>query len=474
MSTHTTRTSRRRIATTLFALAGILMLASPYPASVSAEEIDRETAVAMALQNNLGIEDEMLNLMQKKLIADTWWNRFYPSLNARATMRRANEAQETSGVAPVPSSEVLPGTGVYDQVARFSQEAPQWGLSTALEARLDLTLQMVPGIRLAALDYESGKITMSQARREVERDVTKQFYQLLLLKEQIALSRQQIDTAERRYTQARTNYENGLADEYTMLSAQVAWENQKPQLTGLQVQYQQALLSFRNSLGIELTRNIEPGGRIDPPSLALGLQDITRDLLSNRLDLRQLQAVEAILEQQYFLTDAERAPVLSFGWSYDPTFGGDPLEDDILDGERWDQRNGAFTITITQPLDPWLPYSRTRNDLADMKRQQQQNRIQQQRALNGAEIEVRSLIRAIEAAEETVAALEFNIELAQRAFELAEIGYQNGLRDLLEVQNAEVELQSARFELLKQRKQIMDNLLDLEFALNTTIDEITD
>ncbi|MDA3951209.1 MAG: TolC family protein, partial [Spirochaeta sp.] len=201
---------------------------------------------------------------------------------------------------------------------------------------------------------------------------------------------------------------------------------------------------------------------------------ITRDLLSDRLDLRQLQAVEAILEQQYFLTDARRAPVLSFGWSYDPTFGGDPLEDDIFDGDRWDQRSGAFTITITQPLDPWLPYSQTRNDLADMERQRQQNRIQQQQALNGAEIEVRSLIRATEAAEETVAALEFNIELAQRAFELAEIGYRNGLRDLLEVQNAEVELQSARFELLKQRKQIMDNLLDLEFALNTTIDEITE
>ncbi|MDA3950195.1 MAG: TolC family protein, partial [Spirochaeta sp.] len=279
MNTHTTGASPRRFSTTLFAIAGVLMLISPGPAPVTAQqtpareapatqngqEIDLETAVAMALQNNLGIEDEMLNLMQKKLIADTWWNRFYPSLNARATMRRANETQETSGIVPV-GPQTAPGSGVYGQVAQFSQEAPQWGLSTALEARLDLTLQMVPGIRLAALDYESGKITMSRARREVERDVAKQFYQLLLLKEQIGLSRQQIDTAERRYNQARTNYENGLADEYAMLSARVAWENQKPQLTGLQVQYQQALLSFRNSLGVELTRNVEPAGRISPPS----------------------------------------------------------------------------------------------------------------------------------------------------------------------------------------------------------------
>lgn len=443
------------------------------PMMIDAEEIDLETAIAMALESNLGLENEVTDLMHKKLIADTWWNRFYPSISVRASMARSNKEQEAGGLAPVSTGlEPIPGTA--DLVAPFSEDVPRWNLSTALDMRLDLTLQMVPGIRLAKLDYEAGQITLVEARRQVERDVTKQFYELILLREQIELIRQQIDAAERRYDQARINYENGLADEYTMLSARVAWENQKPQLTGLQVQYQQELLGFRNNLGVSLTRDLEPVGEIAPPALTLELQEITRELLEQRLDVQQLQFVAQILDQQYFLTDSGRAPVLSFGWTIDPAFGGDPWEDDLLDDDLWNQRSGAFSITITQPLDPWLPFSQLRNDLSDVRRQQEQNRIQQAQAVNGAEIEVRSLIRGIRAAEETVEALEFNIDLAQRAYELAEVGYNNGLRDLLEVQNAEVELQSARFELLKQRKQIMDNLLDLEFALNTTIDEIAE
>ncbi|MFW5642834.1 MAG: TolC family protein [Alkalispirochaeta sp.] len=475
-ATDASRLQHRRYASPR-AILTILLITAGAISGISAEEIDLETAVALALESNLGLEGELQNVMQKKLIADTWWNRFYPSISARATMARTNEEQEVSGIAPVPESAVIgPSgpTGAFDYVAPFSSEAPRWNLSTALDMRLDLTLQMVPGIRLAKLDYEAGLITMQEARRKVERDVTKQFYQLLLLKEQIELVRQQIDAAEGRYEQALLNYENGLADEYTMLSARVAWENQKPQLTGLEVQYQQQLLTFRNDLGVSLTRDLEPVGEIDPPNLTFTLQEITRDLLEQRLDVQQLEFVGTILEQQYFLTDSNRAPVVSFGWSYDPSFEGDPWEDDLFDGDSWGQRSGAFTITITQPLDPWLPYSRLRNELASVRREQERNRIQRQQALAGAEIEVRSLIRATRAAEQTVGALEFNIDLAERAYELAEIGYENGLRDLLEVQNAEVELQSARFELLKQRKQIMDNLLDLEFALNTTIDEIAD
>jgi outer membrane protein TolC len=448
---------RRTVPTALVAVAvGITALfASP---ALEAQEIDLETSVAMALSSNLGLESEMLELKQKKLIADTWWNRFYPGISARATMARPNK-EPTSPGSPFPGSPSVPA-------------APRWNLSTGLDMQLNLSMQMVPGVNLARLNYDNGRITLEDARRQVERDTTKQFYSLLLLKEQIRLARQQIDTAGRRYEQARINYENGLVDEYSRLSAQVAWENQKPRLTGLEVQYQQALLAFRNNLGVPLTRPLEPVGTIDPPSLTMQLQDVTRELLERRLDLRQLEYLDQILQQQYNLTDAGRAPTLSFGWSVDPAFSGDPWKDDLFDGDRWDQRSGAFTITVRQPLDPWLPFSQLRNELADVRKQQQQNAIRRNQAVTGAEIEVRSLIRAIRAAEETVDALDFNIELARRAYELAEIGYNNGLRDLLEVQNAEVELQSARFELLKQRKQIMDNLLDLQYALNVSIDEI--
>lgn len=460
----------RSVASALLALALFSFAALP----VAAEEIDLETAVAMALQSNLGIESEMLNVRQKKLIADTWWNRFYPQASANVTLGRTNGESTVSGLAPV--SEIAPGTGVYDQVATFSQTQPRWFLAAGVDISLVLTLQMFPGISLSRLDYENGLITLAQARARVERDVSKQFYQLLLLREQIAVTESQIANAERRFEQAQSNFANGLIDEFTLLSTQVQLENLRPALTGLEVAYQQALLGFKNSLGMSLTAEVTPVGSIDPPEVTITAADIDESVLRGRLDIQQLETLNQILIEQQRATDfgaqGGRMPYLRFGFNVDPAFSGDPFADNLFDGDAWNQRSGAFTISLVQPLDSWLPFSQTRNALADTETQRAQNILNLEQALRGAEIGVRGLLLSIRTSEQTISALENNIALARRAFELAEIGYNNGLRDLLEVQTAEVDLRDAEFQLLQEKKNIMDNVLDLQFELNASLSEI--
>ncbi len=428
--------------------------------SVAAEDMDLETAVALALDSNLGIESELLAVRQKKLIADTWWNRFYPSVNATATMARPN--LEQSG---------------FDFDTFEATEQPRWFASMGIDMGLVLTLQTIPGLSFARLDYEAGLISLADARAQVERDVSKQFYELLLLREQIALTEEQIATAERRFDQAQLNFDNGLIDEFTLLSTQVQLENLRPALTALQVGYQQTLLAFKNSIGLPLTADVTPVGVIAPPQIEFRYDEIDDARLRNRYDVQQLEQLSLILEQQRRATDLNpqggRAPYLSFGWSLDPTFDGDPLNNDLFDTDRWEQSSGAFTITIVQPIDPWLPLSPTRNALADLERQIQQNELAIQQTRRGAEIGIRGLVLAIQTSQETIVALEENIRLAGRAFELAEIGYDNGLRDLLEVESAEVDLKDAEFQLLQEQKNIMTNLLDLAYELGTEVAEIT-
>jgi outer membrane protein, multidrug efflux system len=448
------------------------------------ETIDLETAVALALQSNLGIESELVAVRQKKLIADTWWNRFFPSANVSYTMGRSNTEQTADGLAPVPLQ-----PGVTDAFGRdaygvvpFSVDRPRWFMSAGLDLSLVLTLQTMPGISLARLDHEMGLLSLEEARRNVERDVSKQFYDLLLTRERILLVDEQIATAQRRYDQAQLNYENGLIDEFSLLSAQVALENQRPGLAGLRVAYQQQLLAFRNSLGLPLATAVEPRGTIDPPDLLIrlensGLEEGDRHRLRNRLDILQLEKLDLIQQEQVriaeFTPQSGRAPFFRFGFNVDPTFLGDPLEDDWFDLDLWDQRSGAFTVSIVQPLDAWLPYSQTRNRVAEIESERRRNQLAIERALRGAEIRVRGLLLGIESSQQTIRALEENIHLARRAFELAEIGYENGLRELLEVQNAEVDLKDAEFQLLQEKKNIMDSILDLAFELNVEIETIT-
>ncbi len=444
-------------ATTLV-LAVVLAALTAEPVAAQSripEQIDLETAVALALQSNLGIESELLAVRQKKLIADTWWNRFYPQANASVTLGRLNEEPAAGPLQPDPS---------------------RWFMSAGLNLSLDLTLQTFPGISLARMDYEMGLLSLADARRQIERDVSKQFYNLLLAREQIALVEERIATAQRRYNQAQINFNNGLIDEFTLLSAQVGVETQRPALEALRGGYQQQLLSFRNSLGLPLHTRVEPIGEIDPPTVTLTGDNLDEQILRQRLDIQQLLLLEQIRQEQLRINDFSqggRVPFVRFGLTVDPTFQGNPWQDSWFDGDNWSQRSGAFTVTIVQPLTAWLPFSQQRNQAAETEMEIARNRISIDQLLRGAEIGVQGLLLGIRTSLQTSAALEENIRLARRAYELAEIGYNNGLRELLEVQNAEVDLKDAEFQLLQEQKNIMDNLLDLVYELNVSMDEIT-
>ncbi len=426
------------------------------------EQIDLELAVALALRSNLGIESEMLVVRQKKLIADTWWNRFFPQANATVTMGRLNEQPEPSPVAAL----LQPGMPPV--------EPPRWFMSGQLNFTLDLTLQTFPGISLSRLDYEMGLLTLAEARNQVERDVSKQFYNLLLTREQIALMEQRIASAERRFEQAQVNFANGLIDEFALLSAQVAVENQRPSLKALQGGYQQQLLVFRNTLGLPLRTSVEPVGVIDPP--AIDREVLETAMFQNRLDLQQLRLLDQIRREQIRVQDFSpggRYPFLRFGLTVDPRFEGDPLQDSWFDRDRWNQQSGAFTISLVQPLTAWFPYSQQRNEITGLEREIERNRLNLEQAIRGAEIRVEGLLLGIENSQRTMVALTENIRLARRAFELAEVGYNNGLRELLEVQNAELELRDAELQLLQEQKNVMDNLLDLIFELNVSMGDVT-
>jgi outer membrane protein TolC len=55
---------------------------------------------------------------------------------------------------------------------------------------------------------------------------------------------------------------------------------------------------------------------------------------------------------------------------------------------------------------------------------------------------------------------------------MAEEAYNAGSRELLEVQNAEIELKSAQLEVLKEKYTYLSALIDLEYQLNTKIEEL--
>jgi len=436
--------------------------------------LTEEAAVAYALDNNLQVKSSVVEMGIKKRAEDYAWNRFVPTVQASGTLGRMNEEQSISGLSVDPTSELsIPGVGtVYDRVLAFSEDLPRWSVSAGLDFSLALNIALYNGVRATQIDYRAGRISYEQARKQVVRDVRKGFYNLLLLQENRALMVENIDAAERRYEQALINYENGMVPELTVLSSQVAWENLKPQLKAMDLGYRQALQGFKLTLGMDLDRQVELEGSIDAEAVDVDSDELIDRFLTDRLDVQSLLVTITSLENQLTASKLQvYTPQLILGYNLDPTFSGDPLEDPWFGGDYdWEQRSGMFRATIAFSLDGWLPFSTTQIGIRDLQDNIELTRLGLMQTLQAAEMEVDAWVEQLKKSRDTIETLQLNVELARRAYEMAEEAYKAGSRELLEVENAELELKTAQIEVLKEKYNYLSALIDLEYQLNNNME----
>jgi outer membrane protein TolC len=85
--------------------------------------------------------------------------------------------------------------------------------------------------------------------------------------------------------------------------------------------------------------------------------------------------------------------------------------------------------------------------------------------IQGTEIEIYNTILSLERIRITTEAQMQTISLAERAYRLSEQAYRAGLQDLLQVQNAELELKQARVSMLEQQFNFLNGLIDLEYSI---------
>ncbi|MFW5842289.1 MAG: TolC family protein [Spirochaetota bacterium] len=440
----------RRVA---FSAVFVLVVGVAVGQAQEARVVTVDQAVELALRNNLSLENERLDVEISRRQKNSVWNRFLPETSVSGTLLRYNEEQtDPAGGGP----------------------SPRWGIQGRLSAELNITLQLFEGIRLAILDYQRGVIALEDARKLLERDVRKAFYNLIVLEGQIEIAEEAVEIAREQFERTQINFENGVADEFTLLSARVALESRRPVVGNSRLAFEEAKLGFAQLLGLDIETEIILEGTIEPEIVSLDPDRLIAENLMDRTDLQELRQAVRIQEGVVRAETAALYPILSLGYVADPTFVNDPFGDPwFADLENdWVQPQGAFTISIIQPLDGLVPGSQAQVRISDERTNLAKLQNQLVLATQRAEIEIRSLANRLETTRVSLGVQELNVELAERAYELALEAYNVGSRELLEVRNAEQDLQDARLQLLQEKSNYTAALLDLEYALNTTIEEM--
>ncbi|UCB44362.1 MAG: TolC family protein [Spirochaetota bacterium] len=407
--------------------------------------LDIESAVSLALQNNLDLKASHIDFKTKKRATQYSWNEFLPSINVGAGLTHS-EGYRTSSISP----------------------SSPWDMSGSISASLPLSAANAYSITNNQLVYEVEKISLEETEKLLELDVKEYFYNLIVLKEKIKLIKQNIDTAQKRYDQAKINYESGLVSELTMLSAQVTLENLKPELEELKVSYETSEMQFKQILGLDKDVTLSITGSIEPKYLALKAKTLIPKYLPTRLDVQSLEKTVQVLENKKKLTQAEEyTPVLSLSYSFKAQIDN-PFQSNWGSPDSWSDTS-TFGISLSLPLDGLIPGSSSRMKVKEIDDSIEKTRIELTMTRQLAEVEIESIVMRLDKSLRTLKVLEQNVTLAQKTYDLTEKQYNAGVVGLLEVEEAFDALQETKLGVLEERYNYLTGLFDLEYALNNKL-----
>jgi outer membrane protein TolC len=428
-----------------------------------------DEAVERAIKNNLGLESARVTAGTKKRASDLSWNQFIPNVTVGASVIMDNEKTTVSGMIPIDISTVMPGTGIPPNtlygVAPYSVEASQWHVAGSVQVSLNISLAMFENMNRLKLDYQSGLIAYDKAKLQLERDVRKAYNSMLLLQENIALLRENFEAAGRRVQLAQANYRAGLAPELTLLQAQVAVENMKPTIDQVENGFRLSMANFAMFLGLAYDTPFEllPLEKTTD-FISLDVKDLISKSASGKPDINELRHNILLLQSARKAQFHSLLPALTLSWNTTPAFTGDPWKDDWSDNDLW-RKSGSLTISLGLRLHSLIPFSPDFQSVKALDDQITGANIGLARMIQGTEIEIYNTVLALNKTQITAEAQKKTVELADRAYRLTEQAFRAGLQDLLQVQNAELELKQARVSMLEQQFNYLNGLLDLEYSI---------
>ena len=318
------------------------------------------------------------------------------------------------------------------------------------------------GIRAAGKGLATADDRLRIARHAVLREVHAVFHDILLARELNRIAIEDRAQKARHLDEARKKYTAGTATDYDVLAAEVALQNAGPEV----VRTENSVRTFRERLRFLLGRDgreVDAQGNLsavvaDP----LEYDSALRVALAHRPELSDLRHRRGVAEELLVIARAGNRPRLDFRGAVgrqEADFGGFETA-----GKVWSA--GLFA---SWPLFDGL---RTRGRIAQAGSDVRTLGIEEAQLLDAIALEVRDAVNAVREAEGIVKALTGTVEQADRLVDLAEKGYEFGVKTRLDVEDAQINRSRSHGNLARARRDYLVAGAALRYAMGTLGDGI--
>ena len=317
--------------------------------------------------------------------------------------------------------------------------------------------QVGAAIRGAKLGIASAEDDLRQARQSARRDVTAAFYDVLLARELAVITRDTVSQREKHLEEARRKSAMGTATDYDVLAAEVALANARPEAIRAANLVPTARQRLRFLLA-ETQREVDVTGALAAPLAPYpDYEEATRSGLENRADLASLTHRRQVLEELVKIRGADDRPRLDLQASY-------ALREYEIAGFSSSGPAWGAGVYLSFPVFDGLA---TRGRVAQARSDVASAEIEEARLRDAITLAVRVAVDAVREAGEIVTALSGTVTQAERLLYMAEQGYELGVKTNLEVDDAQLNVRSARGSLAIAQRDYLVALVNLEWVKGT-------
>jgi outer membrane protein TolC len=419
-----------------------LLRAAPSGAPGSGGEIlvlTLEDAVSRALDNNLNLKKNLIDLSTADYSAKRLWAEIFPTLTGAAGLNyQANNVSKD---------------GIKFEESNFSY-------SLSLGLTFNLNAGVPYAMKLLRLAYQIQLLSYEDAGRQLEIETARSFYTLIAGRENLIQLGEALKLAEQQFEKNQTAFRNGIIPERTLLQSQLSVETAKYNLSTAQTTYDNQLNQFLSSLGIPQGAPVALEGNFAIVQIDEDPEDLIREYLPRRPDiLKQRQEIERLEYTERQSALSAKAPSLSLQTQWRGGSGSGGIGADFTDSVT-----GSASVSI--PISPWIPGTKSAQQIRGAGANVEKARLELQNIEDAAAAQIRSYTANLRNSWNSLEIARLRVNIAERTYELTEQGFRNGAVDFLDLETIRNDLSSARQQLLERERDYQITTLDLAKALN--------
>ena len=352
----------------------------------------------------------------------------------------------------------LPQIGLNGSTALSRDESQKAMLGSAprqLGSSLELSLsqplytwgKIGAAIRAAEVGLKTADEQLRLYRQAARRDVATAWYDILLARELNRLARENEAQKLRHLDESRKRFAAGVATDYDVLASEVGAENARPEV----IRTENSLRISRERLRFLLAsaEEVDAIGSLDiPPAEQTIGEDFDAALArarSKRPEISDLRLRIGIYDELVTIAEADNKPRLDLkggaGWRW--------LS--LNDTAQRDANGAAWNVGVYLSF-PFFDGLKTSGRVIQARSDQQTKRIEEQKMLDSIALEVRNAADALKDAAAICQAASGTVRQAQRLLQMAEKGYEYGVKIRLEVEDAQLNLLQATSSLARAQR----------------------